>query len=659
MITLVAASDATAFAASVTVEVPDSVQDGDRLLLFAAAHDEPTITELPSGWAVLTEDVIGSGVVTWVFTRTADAEPDDYTVTWSGAHWHVLNLVAFRGVEHIRSHAVDHDHPASTIDLPPLEAEVGDALVAYGFLDEITTKSWQSPLAQITNVDLGIISAWTPVTASGPTPTYTLTGGTSGHIAATAILLTPTQVPDPAVAWPVQLRAELRLGSTWVDITDDVRAGRAGDVSIRRGRADEASQADAARCALILDNRSGRYSPRNPTSPHFGLLARNTPIRVGLAAADGSTYWRFAGEVSEWPVRWTVGEHDVTAPIEAAGPLRRLAQGSPPERSALRRLLRTAPGVITYWPLTDGEEATIASPDVGPHDMHIHQILTEGPHELRRIRLDWRSGELAAWLERVARSRGARGQITGRLPSTGRSWSVDLVRAGRGGIDRILLHTRPDAAGISQQWRLRWHAPDGELQLHVRSLQDDEPLGSFTALGVWDQPEVFQTVLRHSRLTLIDDGASGQWSVAIDGELLGSGATIRPDSLLSVDYRWQHDEADSSDHVALGHLVVWDEAAEPSPPTALDVTRAMHGHSGERAGVRIARILAEEGIAFAAVGDLEQTVACGPQSTASPLEVIRAAELVDGGILFESRVEPTLEYRTNRSRYGGNGGSGA
>ncbi|OPC81806.1 hypothetical protein B4N89_13450 [Embleya scabrispora] len=78
------------------------------------------------------------------------------------------------------------------------------------------------------------------------------------------------------------MRVDLSVGGTWTDITGDVYLRDA--ITITRGRADEAARVDAGKCTLTLNNRSGKYSPRNPTSPYYGRIGRNTPIRVTVAA---------------------------------------------------------------------------------------------------------------------------------------------------------------------------------------------------------------------------------------------------------------------------------------------------------------------------------------------------------------------------------------
>lgn len=76
------------------------------------------------------------------------------------------------------------------------------------------------------------------------------------------------------------IRTELFIDGSWVDVSGDVY--NRDPVQITRGRPDEASTADPSSCRLTLNNRDGRYSPRNPRSPYFGKLGRNTPIRVTL-----------------------------------------------------------------------------------------------------------------------------------------------------------------------------------------------------------------------------------------------------------------------------------------------------------------------------------------------------------------------------------------
>lgn len=80
---------------------------------------------------------------------------------------------------------------------------------------------------------------------------------------------------------PLPIKVDVSLdGTTWTDVTNDVRAEQ--QVRISRGRSDWGQQVDAGRCSFALSNTDGTYSPRNPESPYYGQIGRNTPVRVSV-----------------------------------------------------------------------------------------------------------------------------------------------------------------------------------------------------------------------------------------------------------------------------------------------------------------------------------------------------------------------------------------
>ncbi|MFD9706215.1 hypothetical protein [Lentzea sp. NPDC059081] len=84
----------------------------------------------------------------------------------------------------------------------------------------------------------------------------------------------------------LDLATELFIRDRWVEVTDDVRVGN--EVRIQHGSASQDRTVPPARCTLTLDNSSDKYNRRNPLSPNYGVLGRNTPLRVSRAdlAAD-------------------------------------------------------------------------------------------------------------------------------------------------------------------------------------------------------------------------------------------------------------------------------------------------------------------------------------------------------------------------------------
>ena len=85
---------------------------------------------------------------------------------------------------------------------------------------------------------------------------------------------------------PLDLRCELDLGGTQTDVSSYVyqRQGDSPPVTLTRGRADESGQANPGSGTWEWNNRDGRFSPKNPVSPYYGQLIRNTPVRWSVPA---------------------------------------------------------------------------------------------------------------------------------------------------------------------------------------------------------------------------------------------------------------------------------------------------------------------------------------------------------------------------------------
>ncbi|MFH8797049.1 hypothetical protein [Streptomyces sp. NPDC017941] len=79
---------------------------------------------------------------------------------------------------------------------------------------------------------------------------------------------------------PLDIRTDLQLAGVWTNISGDVyvRDPKAIDV----GRRDQGARTDPGKLSLTINNRDGRYSPRNPVSPLYGLIGRNTRVRVSV-----------------------------------------------------------------------------------------------------------------------------------------------------------------------------------------------------------------------------------------------------------------------------------------------------------------------------------------------------------------------------------------
>lgn len=88
---------------------------------------------------------------------------------------------------------------------------------------------------------------------------------------------------------PLPLVGQVALGA---DLTADPRSWAMTDcttylytrdnLTIARGRPDEASTAETSECDVTANNRDGRWSTRNANSTWYGQLRKGTPFRIGV-----------------------------------------------------------------------------------------------------------------------------------------------------------------------------------------------------------------------------------------------------------------------------------------------------------------------------------------------------------------------------------------
>lgn len=83
-------------------------------------------------------------------------------------------------------------------------------------------------------------------------------------------------------------KTELLINGVWTDFSS--RPREAQKIIITRGRQNEQGQTTAQKCQTTLNNRDGVLSNRNPLSPYYGLLPRNTQFRVTAGAVSDDTY---------------------------------------------------------------------------------------------------------------------------------------------------------------------------------------------------------------------------------------------------------------------------------------------------------------------------------------------------------------------------------
>ncbi len=450
---------------------------------------------------------------------------------------------------------------------------------------------------------------------------------------------------EPAPTGPVMV--ELLIGGTWVDITAFVltRDG-SQNITITRGRRDEGSTTtEHSSCSFQLNNRDGRFSHRNPNSPYYGQLGRNQQLRVAVPRGDYKEY-RFWGEISSWPQHWDTTGTDVWVEVDAAGYMRRLNQGASPVHSVIYNGI-TDPEISSlraYWPCEDIDgSTTIASAMTNGSAMTFTgtpTLATYSGFAASDPLPELPSSALSGGVARYDDATASQIRFLCHIPAEGLSdgkviCAIDHVEA---------------SAGAVAFWELYYAATGNTLVLRAHD-SDGSMLGA-------DLPHTLDVRGRRMRISveLEEDGTSTDRAIRItDLSTMATDSVTDTAAVSSVQRvtRVQFGPASRSvvgpvgtlglTGVAVGHVTV------QSVITATTDLGLQLNPSGETAGRRIERLCAEDGIPFDAIGDLDDTALMGGQDRLKPIDLMRQAELADGGMLFENLAVFGLGYRTRES----------
>jgi hypothetical protein len=346
--------------------------------------------------------------------------------------------------------------------------------------------------------------------------------------------------------------------------------------------------------------------------------------------------YRFSGEISAWPVKWTINQRDVYVPIEAAGPMRRLGQGVSPLHSPLyRSTTRSDP--IAYWPIEDGSGATLLGLGIDASTSPADPMYMVNTASLA-TNSDFPGSEP------VAEFNGA--SLNGRIknhPFTGKIQLRFLAKVATGSPSGAVI-ARMYTRGTAFRWDLIYrNGGTGELELSAYDIDGSLIGGSgIVAFNCNDKAQQFQIELTQSGgnvnyavYTLeVGDTVGGGYSASLVGVTIGalSRITMNPNRNLT--------------DTAVGHVSyrgvitdLYDQAVE------------LNGYSGELASARFARLCGEEGLEYDVIGDVATTEQMGVQRAQPLLELLKECAFVDGGHLYESRQFLGLVLRTRESLF--------
>jgi hypothetical protein len=481
-----------------------------------------------------------------------------------------------------------------------------------------------------------------------------LTKASAGHASGTGTARQPTISTTDPLGVPFllaqldggRLAVEAAFGADlaadddtwdWTDISDFVRYRER--ISLRHGRADEASTTLPAMFRATLENTGGEFS-KGGQSSNWPYVRLNTPIRVSIDLDGGGASYTtiFFGFADTWQPSWDTTGTDATVEVTASGTLRRLAQGSAPLISSFRRAMLDRVGVDlrAYWPCEEPALAQTISSGIVDHPAMVLSGSAEFPfpkfsestafacsHPLPLVNFStWRgtvprytaTGQvqlrfLAAFPRDpvVATSAIVASVFTG---STVCRWDIVYV-AGGGGLLRLDLvdatGTRTDLSGLVDfncDDTVRWYS----LELDQDGADIDWTLRTI-GLGYRSSGGVLDTVTTET-LTR------------------ATGVAICPNGDLG--------------DLVVGHVTVQDTIS-----TFNDDLAAFNAYDFELVTDRVQRLCDENGVAVTITGT--STARMGPQSVAELVPLLRECEAVDGGLLCDGLANG-LSYITGDER---------
>lgn len=433
--------------------------------------------------------------------------------------------------------------------------------------------------------------------------------------------LPPVTFPDTIL----RIRVEIMLGGTWIDVSSRVKYD--DRIRISRGRQPKQRRSTPASCALTFFNADQALSPRNINGAYYGLLRRNTPLRVWVNPGPGDVL-RFTGKVPSWEPVARGHPDDREVQITAYGVRNRLERPSnPPSDSAQYRYLSTQT-TLSYRSLEGEGGNTVTGP---PGSRDLPDLAQGGSFS------DVFGARRYTVLSRVDED----GSVS---VGTDGSWRMEVdarYPLGTGVVGNYANALKWITNGAIGQWKLF----DDTAGIGLSYTTSSTGVATLLRSSV----NAYDGVWHHYQVDVSQNGAN------VDVALRQDGASILSTSIASLSMgqvsSWVVEDdnptLDANRMPAVGHVVLFG----PIPSTS-DSYEAFTGWDGETAAARFLRVCGEEGIS-AVVSELYvDEILMGPQYVAAVPEILEQCEDACEGLIDEA-FNGDLRLSTLRSRYNG------
>jgi hypothetical protein len=404
------------------------------------------------------------------------------------------------------------------------------------------------------------------------------------------------------------------------------------------GRSEAVGQTQPAGCTLQLDNRVGAYS-RGPQSSNYPNVKLNVPFRVRIAldgvSANGVV--RFQGYVHQLKPGWDETGSWAVIDLAAAGAMRRMLQGVPPERSPLYReaLKNLAAGyVIGSWSMED------------PIGSQSFSSIVEASRPMRYFGSIQLANDSTLIGSKPLPTFNADTGITAYIPKglPGTQFQIDwhhfsIVTPAADTVFLIVDFT----GGTASRWELAY--PSGSTTT-VKFTAYDAAGGVLSTLT--SVPPVTGGLINngmlHWTLTGRQNGANVEWLRYVTPMLGGTGgsATSTYVGTVGTPYQIRINPTANLAGAVMGHVLVTNQYAVGFQLQAEDAWIY------EDADDRITRLAGEDDIPIVVTGTSDTSM--GYQPIASILPLLRDTEAADLGTLGDG-LGPGFYYVSRLGRY--------
>lgn len=579
-----------------------------------------------------------------------------------------LPLRAYRGLPHQGAGSGNAASSTSHI-APSVDAAADNSLLICGWLGNAGPGNYTLPPgmtagpAETDGSQSTMRTATQVLAASGPTGTRTATFTVNHQHAAVSVAINGSVTIQESLSGRTPTRGDLTLTTA--------ASTQAGwwIVAIHGWRFDRYNMMTLA----PADNTGGWYpladSRRIGVGPHVRAWAR----QVVTAGAQKITFYdrtdkdgtvndnhaavyvlsgvdnfsvRFAQFAASYRPSYTPTTNGMRAvqSIGCGGTLRRLEKGTTPARSAIKRQALSplnSPYRVAYWPCEDGSDATQIAEGSGGAPATI-----SGPVSLASY--SGFPGSLPIALLKPG------GFISGDIPAypDGQFAFRGIYSATTAGLLAGQSIIDVECTGTGHRWQvIGGGASPGSVNFRVLDLAGNliDETGFFNlsnfflGLRFLISVEAVQNGPNVNALLFVRRINADNTSVDADTAVIAdtfAGVTVGHATRITAG------AATSTTDLAVGHLMMGS-----STEFVFGINEAIVGHIGERAGRRLARIWAEEGIVFHPIGDLDDTQEMDVQPTGTPVDISRDCEATDLGIFGETRQDFGLQYVTTGALY--------